>query len=456
MAVRFHALDRLLAEDKGREVRKQALAILTAGLEAADPTAAIRSQVHREEGTLQVGPWRYNLNQHQQVMVTGGGKASGAMALAMEGILGPFLSKGFVNVKYGYSAKTEKIKIQEAGHPVPDQAGIDGTQRIVNLLRTAGAEDLVIFLISGGGSALMVLPSQGITLDDMQTLTNALLRCGATINEINAVRKHLSQIKGGQLARLAHPAELLSLILSDVVGDPLEVIASGPTAPDPTTFAQAYEVLAHYQLLNDIPSSILQHLERGCRGEIADTPKEGDPVFSRVHNLIVGSNESAATAAVEKAQELGFNTCLLSTFVEGEAREVGKVLVGIAKEIVHRGQPVPRPACIVAGGETTVTVGGDGLGGRNQELALSAALALEGIDDVLIVSSATDGSDGPTDACGAMADGQTVARARRLGLDARRYLANNDSYHFFQALGDLIVTGPTNTNVNDLMFIVAK
>jgi len=449
----FRFSSALFKEGKARERRKRALEVLMTALRAVDPINAIERQVSLVGDVLHIGERTYDLTRHRRIFVVGGGKAGGSMAKAVEGILGDRIADGMVNVKYGYTMPTERIELNEAGHPIPDERGVAGTRRMVELLQEAGEGDLVLCLISGGGSALMTLPSEGIALEDVRELTDALLRCGATINQINAVRKHISQVKGGNLARLAYPAEVVSLILSDVVGSPLDVIASGPTVPDPTTFADAYGVIEGYKLLGDVPASIVEHLRRGLDGLIPETPKEGDPIFAKTYNLVIGSNEIAAMAAVRKAKELGFHTLLLSAFVEGEAREVAKVFAGIAKEIVHSGHPLPRPACVVAGGETTVTVQGKGLGGRNQELALAAALEIAGMEDVIIVASATDGSDGPTDACGAIADGSTISRAREKGLDATQYLADNDSYHFFQELGDLIITGPTNTNVNDLTFI---
>jgi hydroxypyruvate reductase len=336
---------------------------------------------------------------------------------------------------------------------VPDAAGLAGARQLAELATNAGPNDLVICPISGGGSALLTLPASGIELSDLQALTDQLLRSGATINELNTVRKHLSQIKGGGLARLAAPAAVVSLILSDVVGDPLDVIASGPTAPDPTTYADAWAVLEHHHLIDTAPQPITARLRAGLDGQVPETPKPHDAVFERVQNVIVGSNRLAAEAASAKAQELGFNTLLLSTYVEGEAREVARVAAALAKEVVRYGRPVARPACIVWGGETTVTVHGDGKGGRNQELALAAALALDGWQDIALAALATDGTDGPTDAAGAIVGGDTVARAREQGLVPINYLARNDSYRFFQDLGDLIITGPTQTNVNDLMFL---
>jgi hydroxypyruvate reductase len=343
----------------------------------------------------------------------------------------------------------------EAGHPIPDQAGVEGTQRMADLLAGATERDLVLAVLSGGGSALLVLPAPGLTLADLQDTTDLLLRSGATIVELNAVRKHLSQIKGGGLARLAGRAPVVSLILSDVVGDPLDVIAAGPTAPDPTTFAEAWAVVERYGLVERLPEGTRRHLQAGLDGDLPDTPKPDDPLFERVHNLLVGNNRLAAEAAVEAARANGLNALLLSTYVEGEARQVARVAAALAKEMVAHGRPAPLPACLVWGGETTVTVRGQGKGGRNQELALAAALALEGLPQVLLVALGTDGTDGPTDAAGAVATGKTINRARSLGLDPVAHLENNDAYPFFHALNDLILTGPTGTNVNDLMFLFA-
>ena len=442
----------VLKSGQTRERREQALAILSAALEAVDPVNAVKRQVSLSDDTLRIGQRIYDLGRYRNIYVIGGGKAGGSMAQAVEEILGQRVTAGLVNVKYGYGAKTDIIRLNEAGHPIPDAAGMAGTKQMAELARQATDEDLVLCLISGGGSALMTLPAEGVTLADVKSLTDALLRCGATINEINAVRKHLSQTKGGNLARLAYPAEIASLILSDVVGNPLDVIASGPTVPDTTTFADAYGVIEKYGLIEKLPRPIVERLWQGAEGLIPETPKVGAEAFTRTHNLIIASNEVAAEAATTKAKELGFHTLLLSTFVEGEAREVARVFAAIAKEIVHSGRPLPRPACVIAGGETTVTIRGKGLGGRNQEMALSAALEIAGLEEVMIVPLASDGTDGPTDAAGAIADGSTLRRAQEVGLAAAQYLADNDSYHFFQQLGDLLITGPTNTNVNDLTF----
>jgi len=444
---------RLLKNGKIRDKRERVLPILSAALEAVDPIKAVKRHMSLTDDELRIGQRIHNLSKYRNIYVIGGGKAGASMAKAAEDILGEHLTAGLINTKYGYLAETEVVSINEAGHPIPDVAGMTGAREMVELAARASDDDLVICLISGGGSALMTLPVEGITLADMEALTSALLRCGATINQINAIRKHLSQIKGGNLSRLAYPAEVVSLILSDVVGNPLDVIASGPTVPDSSTFIQAYGIVERYGLLDELPSSIVEHLRSGKEGTILETPKKDDPVFAKTHNLIIASNEVAAQAAMAKAEDLGFNTMLLSTFVEGEAREVAHVFSAIAKEILHSGQPVSRPACVVAGGETTVTIRGEGKGGRNQELALAAAIQIESLDEAMIVALATDGTDGPTDAAGAIVDGSTLQRAGEKSLSANEYLANNDSYHFFEALGDLIITGPTNTNVNDLTFV---
>lgn len=435
--------------------------LLRAALDAVDPYAAVRRALRTEGDHLEVGERTYDLSRYRRVIVVGGGKASAPMAVAVEDALGGRVSAGLVNVKYGHvlpsegrATATRVIEINEAGHPIPDERGVEGARRMAELLSSADGGDLVICLISGGGSALMALPVEGVTLGDKQQLTDLLLRCGATINEMNAVRKHLSLSKGGGWARMAQPADVIALILSDVVGSPLDVIASGPTAPDTSTFADAWWVLQKYQLVDQVAPAIRERLRRGVEGLVEETPRPEDDLFRKVNNVVIGSNEIAARAALRKAEELGFNVMLLSTYVQGEAREVARVMAAVAKEIVHSGSPVPRPACVIAGGETTVTIRGAGKGGRNQELALAAAVEADGLEDVVIVGAATDGNDGPTDAAGAIASGATVSRARALGLDARKLLSDNNSYELFGKLGDLIVTGPTNTNVNDLTLVL--
>lgn len=447
------ALERL--DGTARVLRAHALAIFAAALRAVDPAAAVRRHLHRAGDTLWAGEHRYDLRRYDRVLLVGAGKAGAPMAAAVEEVLGDRLTDGVVVVKRGYGGPTRVVALVEAGHPVPDEAGVQGGERIAQLLSEASERDLVIAVISGGGSALLTWPAPGITLADLQALTNALLRSGATINEINTVRKHLDRAKGGGLARLAQPAEVLTLVLSDVVGDPLDAIASGPTVPDPTTFADAAAILDRFGLWPQTPPAIAAWLRAGLAGQVAETPKPGDPLFARARVVVVGSNALAAEAALAEAAARGFEALLLTTELEGEAREVARALAAIAREEALRGRPLPRPACLIAGGETTVTVRGPGRGGRNQELALSAALKLAGLADVLLLSAATDGTDGPTDAAGAVADGTTLARAEALGMSALAFLDANDSYPFFDQLGDLLRTGPTNTNVNDLVIILA-
>ncbi|HXV42032.1 MAG TPA: glycerate kinase [Anaerolineae bacterium] len=440
------------------ELRQIAGQMIRAALAAADPAAAVRNYfAQHPEVAAQISATPGRL------IVVGAGKAGAPMAQAVSDIFDAKISRGQVIVKYGYTTQKSPIpnpqspiQIVEAGHPIPDQAGLQAAQGIAALLRQASANDTVFCLISGGASALLTLPAEPLTLTDLQATTAALLAAGATINQVNTIRKHLSAIKGGRLAQLAQPATVYALILSDVVGDPLEVIGSGPTVPDPTTFADAWAIVEQFQLQTALPPAVIQRLQAGCAGDVPDTPKPNDSIFERVHNIIIGSNRLAARAADKAAQSAGFEAGLLSTFVEGEAREVGKVAAALAKGLARAEGPLPRPACLVMGGETTVTLQGNGRGGRNQEMALAAAIALAGWSDVLVACFGTDGSDGPTDAAGAFADGHSVGRAQVMGLEAVEYLQRNDAYNFFAPLDDLILTGPTNTNVNDLTFILAR
>ena len=377
------------------------------------------------------------------------------MAAAVEEVVdGRVPVEGTVTVRYGHVAPTRHVTIREAGHPVPDAAGVDGTRAIVRALAGLGEDDLVVCVISGGGSALLTLPD-GISLQELQSATHLLLRSGASIGEINIVRKHLDAVKGGGLARLVRPARLLTLVLSDVVGNPLDAIASGPTVPDTSTFADAAAVFDRYRLWDELPSGVAARIRAGVAGQVPDTPKAGDPIFERCETVVVGSNLQACQAAADTATALGYQSQVLTTYVEGEAREVGHVLAALLREVNASGHPLPRPCVLVAGGETTVTIRGSGLGGRNQELALAAAFSLRDVPNVLLASVGTDGNDGPTDAAGACVDGTTLQRAAARGIDAERALADNNSYPFFDTLGDLIRTGPTNTNVNDVYLLFA-
>lgn len=430
--------------------------LIQAALDAADPAAAVARilQYDDDAGVLTVENHSYDLHTIENVYVVGVGKAGATMAQAVEAALGGRITAGLVITKYDHVQPTERIEVREAAHPVPDDAGVAATQNVLALLDDAGANDLVLTLISGGGSALLVAPAEGLTLADLQITTDLLLGSGATINELNAVRKHLSAVKGGRLAQRAAPARIVSLILSDVVGSSLDVIASGPTAPDSTTFRDAVSVLDRYELAEQVPAAVRIHLNRGSDDDVLETPGAEDPVFEQVQNVIVASNVQAAEATVDVAENAGYNALLLTTFLEGEAREVGIVLSGIARELAIYGRPVPLPACIVLGGETTVTIRGDGKGGRNQELALSAALHMDGVPNAVIATLATDGGDGPTDAAGAIVDGDTAVQANEQGVDLPAALAQNDSYTALDALDILHRTGPTGTNVNDLAFVI--
>jgi len=436
------------------QLRGDARGIFDAGLTAANPYDAVNRQVIRKGDTLTVAGEPYDLSSYRNVYVVGAGKAAAKMASAVEELLRDHISSGIVIVKYGHKLPLSLVEIIDAGHPLPDEAGVAGTTRIIDLLRRATEGDLVVLLLSGGGSALLPCPVDEITLEDKIRTTQTLLDCGATIHEVNTVRKHISKIKGGRLARLAYPATLVSLILSDVVGDSLDVIASGPTVPDSSSFADCLRVVERYELEEKIPLRVRAFLEAGARGEVEETPKAGDPIFQHVRNVIVGNNRMALEAARLRAEGLGYNTLALSSCMEGEAKVVAVAHVTIAKEIVTSGNPVGRPACVLSGGETTVTVRGKGLGGRNQEFALAAAAAIDGAEGVVILSAGTDGTDGPTDAAGGVVDGTTLQRGRDKGLDAADFLRRNDSHTFLSAVGDLLVTGPTFTNVMDLRLVL--
>lgn len=456
-SIAFHPA--VLAADPAR--RGTLLTILQAALEAVEPTAAVRRSLVCNGDHLQVGEAVYDLAKFQRVLLIAFGKAALPMAAAAAEVLGARLDGGVVLTRRGHAAAEwplpPAVAVFEGGHPVPDEAGLAAARRIADLAAAAGPDDLVLCLISGGGSALLTLPAEDLILADLQATTQALLRCGAPIQDLNTMRKHLEQLKGGQLARLAAPATVLSLVLSDVVGSPLDVIASGPTVPDSSTWADAWAVVERYGLREALPAAVVRRLQAGLAGALPDTPKADDPTFDRCRTLIVADNAIAAEAACRAAQQHGMSAAVLSTFVEGEAREVARVAVALGREVAVHGRPLAPPACLILGGETTVTVRGHGRGGRNQELALAAALALAAIPEgerLLVASLATDGSDGPTDAAGGLADGSTVRRGRALGLDAAAHLAANDAYPFLAAVGDLLVTGPTQTNVNDLIVVL--
>jgi hydroxypyruvate reductase len=444
------------------KMRSDARRLFDAAVKRVDPYEAVKRSVRVDERTLVLAgqggssETTLPLETFEGVYVIGGGKATAPMAKAIEEILGDRISGGMVVVKYGFTEPLEHLEIIEAGHPVPDRNGEEGAGKILEILKGTGESDLVISLISGGGSALLPLPAPGITLAEKQAMTRMLLECGASIGEINAVRKHISGSKGGQMARAAFPASVVNLMLSDVVGDRLDVIASGPFVPDKSTFQEALEILEKYGL-KEAPAAIRSHLRKGMGNEVEETPKEGDPVFDRVSNLVIGSNILALEAAEHEARSLGYSTLVLSSMVEGETREVAHVHTAVAKEILATAKPLPPPACVISGGETTVTIRGKGLGGRNQEYCLSAAIDMAGLPlRVVVASGGTDGNDGPTDAAGGIVDPLTHARGEEKGLSAGAYLDNNDAYRFLEKTGDLLITGPTKTNVMDVRFVLVR
>jgi hydroxypyruvate reductase len=437
------------------ELRRAARRILDAAIGAGDAARLTREALRREGRHLRVGDRAVDLARLRRVVVVGAGKASGTMAEAAESALGEVVVEGLVAVKERCPPGPRRVRAVEAGHPIPDGRGEAAAAEILRLVSAAGPEDLVVCLVSGGGSALIPAPVPGVSLAEKQAVTRLLLESGATINELNAVRKHLSRLKGGQLARAAHPAPVVALLLSDVIGDPLDVIASGPTAPDPTTYGDALAVLDRFGLRARVPAAVRAHLEAGMRGEVPETPKPGDPTLGRVTNVVVGNNELVVAAAAAEARRLGFAPCVLTRRLQGEAREVARMFAAILDEAARAGTPIGRPACLVAGGETTVTVRGSGRGGRCQEFVLALVPELAGMADVVVLAAGTDGSDGPTEAAGAIADPATLARARAAGLDPRRALAENDSHSFFAALDDLVVTGPTGSNLMDVYLALA-
>jgi glycerate 2-kinase len=401
-----------------------------------------------------VNGFSFNLNDFENIYVVGGGKAACSMAQALEDIFGGHLTDGIVNIPHGTCRKTRTIALHEASHPVPDQGGVEGTRQMIALAEKAQEKDLVICLISGGGSSLMPLPRDNISLEDKQELTKALLKSGAAIDEINIVRKHLSDFKGGWLAKKAYPATVLNLVLSDVIDDKLDSIASGPTYPDPSTFAQAGKIMKRYGLDKNVLPSVSKLFSDGTRGIIPETPKPDDEAFKKVFNVIVGNNKVAINAACDCLKTDGLSTLLLPDLMIGEAKDFGYAFSNFANDISVFGKPFSKPVGVVAGGETTVRVVGTGLGGRNQEIALSAALNLKDIDGCVLASIGTDGIDGPTDAAGAIVDSSTIRRAAKMGLNPKAFLNDNDSYSIFSQLGDLVITGSTGTNVNDISLIV--
>ncbi|MFA5519354.1 MAG: glycerate kinase [Spirochaetota bacterium] len=435
--------------------------IYTAGIEAVNPFKAINAHVKIHENNLKIFDKNreiksFNLEKFNRILVVGAGKATSAMAKAIEDMLGNRITSGSICVKHGHVTELKKIEQIEASHPIPDNEGLRGAEKIYNIIKGADEKDLIISLISGGGSALMPLPQSSIKLKDKQKTTDMLIKSGATIHEINSVRKHLSRLKGGNMARASYPTSVINLMISDVVGDDMDVIASGPFVPDTSDFKSALHVLHKYGLRKSVPLPVSIYLEEGAAGTHPENPGSDDHIFSNVTNIIIASNFLALKAAHEQAKALGYNSIILSSLIEGDTADTADWHCRIAREIALTGNPLARPACIISGGETTVKVKGSGKGGRNMEFAMHAAKGISGLEKMLIASVGTDGNDGPTDAAGAFSTGNTLKRIKNMSLNINNFIIDNNSYELFKTLGDLIITGPTNTNVMDIRIILAK
>jgi len=435
---------------------EKVIPVIEAILEAVNPQSCVVDALRIDKSMLMVNGRRYDLDDYERVFLVGFGKASISMAKGVTSVLGSRVTEGRLITKHSIEGETlDKIKVFMGSHPVPSEKSITGAKNIIDMVGSLSDRDLVVCVISGGGSSLFSYPHDGISLEELQTLTTLLLKSGADIFEMNTIRKHLDRVKGGGLAQIIYPATLITLVLSDVIGNPLESIASGPTSPDTSTFQDCIKILSKYNLLDKTPISIMKHLQNGSAGSIKETLKPGSPILDKVNTVIVGSNLKAAEAACKTAEQLGFNSLILSTYINGEAAQTGQFLSNILKEISVSGNPVPRPACIIAGGETTVTVRGSGKGGRNQEVAAGAVRQIAGLDDVAFITFGTDGEDGPTDAAGAVITGITYQQGIDLGLSLEQALAENDTYHYFSEMNSLLITGPTGTNVNDLTLLFA-
>jgi len=439
------------------KLHRDVLHAMNAALAAADPTRIIRKNLKLTGSILHVGKLQYALEGYRRIFVIGGGKASGYMAEEIEKLLGNWITRGLVIIPDYLRPKprTRRIRYHPATHPIPTRKGVEGVLAMLRLVDNVSRDDLVIVLVSGGGSALMPLPVEGMNLGDEAKVTSLLLKSGASIEEVNTVRKHLSQVKGGRLAERLYPATVLTLIISDVVGDKIDAIASGPTAPDPTTYHDVELVLKKHDLWFQIPENARRIITRGLSGSIPETPKQKDKVFRGVQNVVVCNSRASCLAAASAMTKAGYRTQVLSIQITGEAREAGRIFGSIVRDMRENSLPFAPPGALIAGGETTVTVLGNGKGGRNQELALAAAVKISGSEGIVVGSFATDGIEGRTNAAGAVADGSTITRGLRLRMDPEEYLRNNDSYQYFSKLKDLVMTGPTGTNVNDIAVLAA-
>lgn len=435
-----------------REIAEQ---IFAACVDRVIPSKLIPPIMSLKDSSLKIGTHIFPLDNIENIYVIGAGKASASMAAEVEKILDTKITDGHVVVKYGHSCKLKYIRVTEAGHPVPDSNSFNATGSILKIAGDAGVNDLVICLLSGGGSALLADSPSGVTPEEMIKLNEILVGSGASITEINAVRKHLSSVKGGQLARVSFPATLITLILSDVTGDNPDVIASGPTVPDSTTFKDALGVLKSYNLISSVSVNINKYLEDGVAGKRPETPKSADPVFLKTTNLIVGTNKLAMEAGIIKAQEFNINSFVIDNQLQGDTVSVSEYIVNTALEFRKDINEV-KPVCLLFGGETTLTLGGSGKGGRNQHLALLCAILLENHPGITILSAGTDGTDGTTDAAGAVVDSDTIPAAIDKNLDPSKFIANFDSFHFFKKAGGHLITGPTMTNVMDIIIVIVE
>jgi glycerate 2-kinase len=435
--------------------REIAEKIFLAGVRSVLPEKLITGILKLEGSVLSVSEHKLPLENIKNIYVIGAGKASAAMGHYVESILGNRITGGHIVVKYGYSCKLKRIQVTEAGHPIPDSNGFKATEEIIKISSQASDNDLVICLISGGGSALLADLPENLLPEDLYIVNNLLIRCGASIDEINNVRKHLSRVKGGHLARIIQPARLVTLIISDVTGNPLDVIASGPTVPDSSTFSDALKVIQNYNLTTDITLGVLNYLKDGSQGIHPETPKPGDPLFSGTLNILAGTNQIALKAAKNHATSAGFKTYIIDSEIHGDVENICESILNTAITFKNNSE-IRKPVCLLFGGETTVKINGDGLGGRNQHLALSAAIRLVKIPGITLLSAGTDGTDGPTDAAGAVVDAETVQKASSLNADPENYLCQFNSYNFFKRVGGHINTGPTFTNVMDLIVVLVE
>jgi len=442
-----------LASDENKRI---VLTLLEEGVKASDPIEVIKNSVNVYDGKVIVkGIEKFDLKNFHRIIVIGAGKAAAKMALGLEYILGDMISGGIVTAPKGVKTKPKRIKVLEGDHPIPSNRNVENTEKIIEFLKDRDERDLVIVLISGGGSSLLTIPENDVRIEDIIETNKLLLKCGANIKEINTVRKQICGVKGGKLfAKYIYPSRALTLIISDVIGDDIEVIASGPTAPNKSTAKEAKEILERYGIWNEVPISVKKHIENAMMKGDKNFNME---VFNKVRNIVISNNMQTLKAINEKAVKMGYNSIIISSRIQGEAREIGKVIGGILIEAHENGIPVKPPATIIAGGETTVTVKGEGIGGRNQELALSVAKTISGYKGITFASMGSDGIDGNTDAAGAIIDWETINRARSMGLNEDEYLRRNDTYNYFKKLGgSLIITGITETNVNDLMIGFVK